>query len=97
MPKSFCVYILASRRNGTLYIGVTSNLAKRAWQHKEGFVEGFTRKHDVKLLVWYEQHESAESAIIREKRVKKWNRAWKIQLIESRNPYWNDLFSEIVR
>jgi putative endonuclease len=97
MPKSFCVYILASRRNGTLYIGVTSNLAKRAWQHKEDFVEGFTRKHDVKVLVWYEQHESAESAIIREKRLKKWNRAWKIQLIESRNPYWNDLFSEIVR
>ncbi|MEO8304592.1 MAG: GIY-YIG nuclease family protein [Betaproteobacteria bacterium] len=97
MRKSFCVYILASRRNGTLYIGVTSNLAQRAWQHKEGFVEGFTNKYDVKMLVWYEQHESAESAIIREKQLKKWKRAWKIQLIESRNPYWNDLFQEIVQ
>ena len=97
MHKTFCVYILASRRNGTLYIGVTSNLAQRAWQHKGGFVDGFTKKYDVKLLVWHEQHESAESAIIREKQLKKWNRAWKIQLIESRNPYWNDLFAEILQ
>ena len=82
MPKAFCVYILASRRNGTLYIGVTSDLTKRAWQHKEGFVEGFTKQYDVKKLVWYEQHETAESAITREKQLKKWKRAWKLELIE---------------
>src|SRR5262249_13694838 len=94
-PKTFYVYILASQRNGTLYTGVTSDLIKRAWEHKEGFVDGFTRQYDVKLLVWYEQHETAETAITREKQVKKWNRAWKIRLIEERNPYWNDLYGDI--
>ncbi len=89
--------MLASGRNGTLYLGVTSNLIKRVWEHKEGFVEGFTRDHFVKTLVWYEQHESAEAAITREKQIKKWKRVWKIELIEAGNPYWNDLYPEITR
>ena len=84
--------MLASDRNGTLYIGVTSNLVKRVWEHKEGVVPGFTSEYGVHKLVWYEQHESAESAITREKRIKKWNRDWKIKLIEESNPYWNDLY-----
>jgi putative endonuclease len=96
MEKAFCVYILASDRNGTLYIGVTSNLQQRVWQHKEGLVEGFSKRYGVKQLVWFEQHESADSAISREKQLKKWNRAWKVDLIESTNPYWNDRYSEIV-
>jgi putative endonuclease len=90
--RQFAVYILASRRNGTLYIGVTSNLIKRVWEHREGFVDGFTRQYGVKQLVWYELHESADGAIAREKQLKKWNRAWKIRLIEESNPYWNDLY-----
>ena len=94
MTKAFCVYMLTSRRNGTIYIGVTSGLVKRIWQHREEFIDGFAKKHGVKQLVWYEQHDTAESAITREKQLKKWNRAWKIELIESTNPYWNDLFSE---
>ena len=95
MEKAFCVYMLASGRNGTLYLGVTSHLVQRAWQHKEGVVEGFTKEYDVKRLVWYEQHGNAEGAITREKQLKKWNRAWKIRLIEEANPYWNDLYGEI--
>src|SRR5437899_6675059 len=95
MEKSFCVYLLASGRNGTLYIGVTSNLTQRAWQHKEGLADGFTKEHGLKNLVWYEQHESADSAITRDKQIKKWNREWKIRLIEESNPYWNDLYPEI--
>jgi putative endonuclease len=93
--KNFAVYILASSRNGTLYVGVTSDLVKRAWQHKQGLADGFTKEHQVKLLVWYEMHESAESAISREKQIKKWNRAWKLRLIEEMNPYWNDLYSQV--
>ena len=96
MEKYFYVYIVASDRNGTLYIGVTSNLIQRIWQHQEKQVEGFTKKYEVQKLVWFEQHENAESAIIREKRIKKWNRDWKIRLIEETNPYWNDLYSSIV-
>jgi len=96
VEKVFFVYMLASSRNGTLYVGVTSSLAQRVWQHKEGFVDGFTKAHDVKLLVWHEQHSSAESAITREKQIKKWNRAWKIGLIEAANPYWNDLYEDII-
>ena len=92
MEKQFCVYMLASDRNGTIYIGVTSSLVKRVWEHKEGAVPGFTSEYGVHKLVWYEQHESAESAITREKRIKKWNRDWKIKLIEESNPYWNDLY-----
>jgi putative endonuclease len=85
------VYILASQRNGTLYIGVTSNLPARIHQHREGVGDGFTRKYGVKQLVWFEQHPTMESAITREKRIKKWNRAWKLELIEATNPDWRDL------
>ena len=84
--------MLASDRNGTIYTGVTSNMPNRVWKHKSGFVPGFTKEYDVHNLVWYEAHESAESAITREKKIKKWNRDWKIRLIEELNPYWNDLF-----
>ena len=96
MEKQFYVYIVASDRNGTLYIGVTSNLIQRIWQHQEKQVEGFTKKYDVQKLVWFEPHENADSAIAREKQIKKWNRDWKIRLIEETNPYWNDLYSSIV-
>ena len=93
MPSDFqpCVYILASKRNGTLYTGVTSNLLGRIHQHREGLVRGFTRQYGVKSLVWFEQHSTMESAIVREKRIKKWNRAWKLELIEADNPEWRDL------
>lgn len=96
MDKDFCVYILASKRNGTLYIGVTSDLVKRIWQHKESFVDSFTKKYAVKTLVYYEQHGSAESAIRREKRLKEWKRKWKLELIEKHNPSWEDLYYEII-
>ena len=85
------VYLLASQRNGTLYLGVTSNLPARIHQHRIGAVRGFTRDYGVKLLVWFEQHATMESAITREKRIKKWNRAWKLNLIEAENPDWRDL------
>jgi putative endonuclease len=94
--KHPCVYILASKRNGTLYVGVTSNLAQRIWQHKEGLAEGFTKDHNVKLLVWYEQHATMESAISREKALKEWRRAWKCELIEETNPYWRDLYELLI-
>lgn len=87
--------MLASQRNGTLYIGVTSNLAQRIWQHREGLAEGFTQKHGVKMLVWYEQHETIESAIAREKAMKKWLRKWKLATIENFNPGWRDLWHQI--
>ena len=90
------VYILASERNGTLYIGVTSDLVKRVWEHKSDFVKGFTKQHQVHDLVWYEMYEGMESAIVREKQLKEWKRQWKIDLIEKSNPYWNDLYSTIV-
>jgi putative endonuclease len=93
--KQPAVYMLASQRNGTLYIGVTSDLIQRVWQHKEGLAEGFTKQHDVKILVWYEQHETMESAISKEKAMKKWLRAWKLKTIEQANPEWNDLWPEI--
>jgi len=91
-----CVYILASKRNGTLYVGVTSNLAKRVWEHREQLVEGFTRKYGVHELVYYEIHDDMISAITREKQIKKWNRAWKLKLIEKVNPNWRDLWTEVV-
>ncbi len=94
--KNPCVYILASQRNGTLYIGVTSNLVKRVWQHKCDLVEGFTKEHQVHTLVWYEVHETMESAIVREKNIKAWKRLWKLELIESSNLDWNDLYDQIV-
>ena len=90
------VYILASKRNGTLYIGVTSNLVKRIWEHKNKMVEGFTKRYNVHRLVWYETHESMDSAINREKRLKNWKRKWKLELIESNNPKWLDLYNKIV-
>ena len=91
MAKQPAVYILASKRNGTLYIGVTSDLVKRVWQHKEDMVEGFAKKYGVHTLVYYELHADMAEAIGREKRLKKWNRAWKIELIEKENPQWRDL------
>lgn len=94
--KAPAVYILASQRNGTLYIGVTSNLTQRIWQHREGLADGFTKQYKVKTLVWYEQHATMESAISKEKAMKKWNRAWKLGLIEKNNPLWNDLWPEIL-
>ena len=90
-----CVYILASQRNGTLYIGVTSSLSARIWQHRNDQVSGFTRRYGVHTLVWYEAHETMESAIAREKALKQWKRDWKIELIEDTNPYWHDLYGEI--
>ena len=96
MEKQPATYILASDRNGTLYIGVTSHLIGRIWQHREHAVEGFTSKYDVTKLVWYEMHGTMEEAILREKRIKKWNRDWKVRLIEERNPYWNDLWDQII-
>ncbi|HVZ51587.1 MAG TPA: GIY-YIG nuclease family protein [Pseudolabrys sp.] len=92
---SFFVYMLASRRNGTLYIGMTDNLARRVWQHAAEVVPGFTQAYGVKTLVWYEVHESREEALLRERRLKKWNRAWKLQLIERDNPSWRDLAEDI--
>jgi len=86
------VYIMASRRNGTIYIGVTSDLAKRAWEHREGLVEGFSKKYGCKTLVWFERHDTIEAAILREKQMKEWRRAWKLRRIEEMNPNWNDLF-----
>ena len=95
MTKQPYVYILASKKNGTLYIGVTSNLIQRIWQHKNNQVEGFTKKYNVHTLVYYEQYEMMESAITREKQMKKWKRDWKIKLIEKDNPQWEDLWLKI--
>ena len=90
-----CVYILASAMRGTLYVGVTSDLIQRVWQHKENLVAGFTSKYNIHTLVWYEQHATMESAIMREKALKAWKRLWKIELIESGNPEWLDLYPNI--
>lgn len=94
--KQPCVYILASQRNGTLYIGVTSSLIKRVWEHKQNIVEGFTKQYGVHDLVWYEQHEDMPTAIAREKTLKEWKRAWKLELIEKMNPEWKDLYEDLV-
>ena len=94
--KQLAVYILASERNGTLYTGVTSDLLARTWQHREHVVDGFTKRYNVTILVWYELHGSMDAAILREKQIKKWNRAWKLCLIQESNPRWNDLWSDIV-
>jgi putative endonuclease len=90
------VYILASRRNGTLYIGVTADLVKRVYEHKNNLVDGFTKKYNVHLLVYYQQYEDIEAAILEEKRLKKWNRKWKLELIEKDNPGWRDLYEDIL-
>ncbi|MGH8633831.1 MAG: GIY-YIG nuclease family protein [Burkholderiales bacterium] len=95
MSKQPCVYILASRRNGTLYVGVTSGLVKRIWEHKNDVVKGFTERYRVHTLVWFEQHDTMESAIAREKAIKEWKRRWKLELIERQNPEWRDLYAEI--
>jgi putative endonuclease len=92
--RSPCVYILASRRNGTLYVGVTSDLPQRINLHKQDLIEGFTKKYRVHLLVYYETHHTMDDAIHREKQIKEWRRLWKIRLIESMNPEWIDLFDE---
>jgi putative endonuclease len=94
--KQPAVYILASKRNGTLYIGVTSDLVKRIWEHRNDMAEGFTKRYGVHQLVWYELHENMESAIEREKRLKEWKRKWKLELVESTNPNWLNLYYTIV-
>ncbi len=90
------VYLLASQRNGTLYVGVTADLVKRIWEHKNDIVEGFTERYAIHILVFYEQHATMEAAIAREKQIKKWRRAWKLRLIEETNPDWHDLWEEII-
>lgn len=96
MPRHelIAVYIMASRRNGTLYLGVTTNLPQRAHQHREGVTEGFSQKYGCRHLVWYEQHQEIGAAIAREKELKKWRRAWKLALIETANPQWRDLYED---
>jgi len=91
----YYVYLLSSRRFGTLYVGMTAELVKRVWEHKTKAVPGFTAKYDVHRLVWYEQHALLEAAFVRERQIKKWKRAWKIQLIEAGNPQWIDLYPSI--
>ena len=96
MERNPCVYILASKPNGTLYIGVTSQLPQRIYQHKNNLVDGFTKKYHVHRLVWYEVHETMESAMRREKALKKWRRQWKIELIDKMNKDWSDLYNSIL-
>jgi len=93
--KEYYVYILANKKNGTLYIGITNNLKKRVYEHKNNLVKGFTQKYNVHNLVYFEQTNEVQSAIQREKRIKKWNRAWKIKLIQKNNPDWKDLYDSI--
>jgi putative endonuclease len=92
---AFYVYILANERNGTLYVGMTDDLVKRVWQHRSNIIPGFTKKYGVKLLVWYEAHETRDSAFARERQIKKWKRVWKLELIEKKNSGWHDLGDEI--
>jgi len=94
--KRFYVYLLASRPRGVLYVGVTSMLASRAWQHRSGVIPGFTKKYHVRRLVWFEEHQDAPSAIRREKQLKRWRRDWKIALVERENPEWRDLCEDLV-
>jgi len=95
LGKNYYVYLLASSRYGTLYTSVTSDLIKRAWQHREALGEGFAKRYDVKQLVWYEVHGDVQAALTRKKQIKKWNRAWKIELIQEKNPQWRDLYEDI--
>ena len=95
--NAYYVYILASRKNGTLYIGVTNDLLKRVYEHKQKLVEGFTREYNVHMLVYFEQTNDVESAITKEKQMKKWERQWKIDLIEEKNPEWKDLYFDIIK
>ncbi|HTD29692.1 MAG TPA: GIY-YIG nuclease family protein [Xanthomonadaceae bacterium] len=96
MPKQPAVYILATKLHGTMYIGATSELIQRTWQHKEHFIDGFTKRYGITRLVWFEMHETMEGAITREKQLKKWKRDWKIHLVEETNPRWDDLYEQIV-
>lgn len=95
--KQYWTYIMASRRNGTLYVGVTNNIVRRAWEHREGLAAGFTKKYKVKFLVHYELFENVNAAIHREDRLKKWKRKWKVGLIEENNPEWRDLYEDVCR
>lgn len=95
MPGSYFVYILASRRNGTLYTGVTGDLSRRVWEHREALTKGFTSKYEVKMLVWYQEFGEVGDAILCEKRIKRWRRDWKLQLIEKENPQWLDLYETL--
>ena len=95
VEKRPCVYILASQRNGTLYVGATSDLACRVYEHKEGAIEGFTKDYGVYTLVFFEFHETMNDALTREKRIKKWRRQWKLELIEQGNPQWRDLYADL--
>lgn len=95
MPKPGYVYILASQRNGTLYTGVTSNPVKRVWDHKHDMLDGFTKRYGVHSLVYYEVHDDMHTAITREKQIKKWNRSWKLRLIEAQNPNWEDWYDAL--
>jgi putative endonuclease len=95
MSKTFYVYIMASKRNGVIYIGITNNLVRRVYEHKHDLADGFTKRYKVHKLVYFECTESSLAAITREKQLKKWNRRWKIELIEEMNPEWNDLYSEM--
>jgi putative endonuclease len=97
MIEAAYVYIVTNRPYGTLYVGVTSDLIKRIWQHKQELVEGFTKQHHLHMLVWYEQHESMIEAISREKRIKRWRRGLKVNLIQARNPTWGDLYEQIAQ
>ena len=92
----YFVYLITNKRYGTLYVGVTRDLVKRIYEHRSKFVEGFTKRHDLRRLVWYEAHEDVTAAIAREKLIKKWHRDWKINLIQAMNPEWNDLYDTIV-
>ena len=96
MERNPCVYIITNEQNGTLYIGVTSDLVKRIYQHKNELAGEFSKQYKLHTLVWYEQHESMDSAIQREKILKKWNRQWKLELIEAMNPNWDDLYETII-
>ncbi len=93
--SDYFVYMLASQRNGTLYVGVTNDLVKRVWEHKNDFVDGFTQRYGIHRLVWFESTPDFASAIRREKQIKKWRRAWKLEMIERQNPGWCDLYEEI--
>jgi putative endonuclease len=94
--KQPCVYMMASGRNGTLYVGVTSDLIKRVHEHKTDVVDGFTKTHQAHLLAWFEQHEAMAPAILREKAIKEWKRTWKLEMIERTNPYWRDLYDDLI-
>jgi len=95
--KQGWAYIVTNKRNGTLYIGASSNLSQRIWQHREGIIEGFTKKYGLKMLVWYQHFDDLQDARRREVQMKEWQRAWKIELIEAANPDWRDLYFELLR